>query len=112
RSTDSPAHLYDGGALLTFGEHKTYALSLLVEIMGGILSGGGTPVSPECKQLSNGVFALVIDPGFFRPQAEYGAAVDYLFGIVKQALPAHGKNGALIPGEPEVACMAMRETAG
>jgi LDH2 family malate/lactate/ureidoglycolate dehydrogenase len=112
RPTEQPADLYDGGTLLTFGEHKGYALSLLVEILGGILSGGETPIFPDYKELNNGVFALVIEPGFFRPLTEYRPAVDYLFTMVKQALPAQGKQGALIPGEPEIASKALREKEG
>ena len=112
RPTDQPADLYQGGALLTFGEHKGHALSLLVEVLGGILSGGDTPVFSDYKQLNNGVFALVIEPGFFRPLTEYRPAVDYLLTMVKHALPAQGKQGALIPGEPEMACKAVREKEG
>ncbi|HEX9201089.1 MAG TPA: Ldh family oxidoreductase, partial [Acidobacteriaceae bacterium] len=46
KPTTNPADLYDGGAIRTFGEHKGYALSLLVEVIGVILSGAGTPISP------------------------------------------------------------------
>jgi LDH2 family malate/lactate/ureidoglycolate dehydrogenase len=60
----------------------------------------------------NGVFALVIEPTFFRPVAYYKAPVDNLFQRVKNALPAQGKQGTLIPGEPEADCKAAREQAG
>ena len=63
-------------------------------------------------ELNTGVFALVIDPSFFRPLTEYRPAVDYLLTMVKHALPAQGKQGALIPGEPEMACKAVREKEG
>jgi LDH2 family malate/lactate/ureidoglycolate dehydrogenase len=112
KPTEEPGDLYDGGAILTFGDHKGYALSLLVEVLGGILSGGDTPIFPNYKVLNNGVFALVIEPGHFRPRASYGNAVDYLFKMVKQALPAQGKPGALIPGEPEILCKKLREKEG
>ena len=38
KPTINPADLYDGGAIRTFGDHKGYTLSLLVEVIGGILS--------------------------------------------------------------------------
>ena len=107
-----PSSLYDGGALLTFGGYKGFALSLLVEILGGILSGGDTPISPNYKHMHNGVFVLVIDPVFFRPQDSYREAVDFLFTAVKKALPGLGFDGALIPGEPERRARAVREKEG
>ena len=107
-----PSNLYDGGAILTFGGYKGFALSLLVEILGGILSGGETPVSPSYKYMHNGVFVLVIDPVFFRPRDSYGEAVDFLFTAVKEALPGLGFDGALIPGEPVRRAKAVREKEG
>lgn len=112
RPTNNPADLYNGGALLTFGGYKGSALSLLVEVLGGILSGLDTPIFPSYKVMYNGVFALVIQPSFFRPLADYTASVDYLFQRVKDALPAQGMQGALIPGEPEAVCKATRERTG
>jgi LDH2 family malate/lactate/ureidoglycolate dehydrogenase len=38
KPTDDLKDLYDGGAITTFGEHKGYAISLLIEVLGGILS--------------------------------------------------------------------------
>ena len=112
KATDKPGDLYDGGAITTFGHYKGYALSLLIEVLGGILSGGETPIFPGYNELSNGVFAITIDPSFFRARADYHAAVDYLFTAIKKALPAEDSKGALIPGEPEIAQKAMREKEG
>ena len=111
-ATTEPADLYDGGAIRTFGDHKGFALSLLVEVVGGILSGAETPVFPGYKYMHNGVFLLAIDPTFFRPRDEYLAAVDYLFAAVKNALPAYGMDGTLIPGEPEERVREIRSRNG
>src|SRR5581483_5904674 len=35
KPTTDPAKLYDGGALLTFGEHKGFALALLADVLAG-----------------------------------------------------------------------------
>jgi hydroxycarboxylate dehydrogenase B len=110
--TENPGDLYEGGAITTFGEYKGYALSLLVEVLGGILSGAETPIFPSYKILTNGVLAIAIEPSFFRPREDYSAAVDYLFDRVKQAIPALHSQGALIPGEPEIARQAIREKEG
>lgn len=111
-ATDDPADLYDGGAITTFGHYKGYALSLLIEVLGGILSGGETPIFPNYNGLSNGVFAITIEPAFFRRQADYDAAVNYLFTAIKKTQPAQASKGALIPGEPEVIQKAIREKEG
>jgi len=110
--TQNPGDLYEGGALSTMGGYKGYALSLLVEVLGGILSGAETPISPGYDYMHNGVFMLAIDPSFFRPLAEYSVAVDYLFDSVTKALAAEGMEGALIPGDPERRHMAIREKHG
>ena len=112
KATENPADLYDGGAITTFGNYKGYALSLLVEILGGILSGGETPIFPDYDVLNNGVFAITIEPTFFRARADYNTAIDYLFTSIKKAAPAQGSKGALIPGEPEAIQKAMREKDG
>jgi LDH2 family malate/lactate/ureidoglycolate dehydrogenase len=112
KPTDNPSDLYDGGAITTFGDYKGYALSLLIEVLGGILSGGDTPIFPGYNMLNNGVFAIAIEPTFFRPREAYSAAVDYLFMRIKTALPALHSQGALIPGEIEVARRIILEKEG
>jgi LDH2 family malate/lactate/ureidoglycolate dehydrogenase len=111
-ATTDPNGLYEGGSILCFGDHKGYALSLLVEVLGGILSGADTPAFPDYRYMHNGVFLLAIQPEFFRPGDSYREAVDYLFAAVKGALPAHGSPGALIPGEPELHQKSIREQHG
>jgi LDH2 family malate/lactate/ureidoglycolate dehydrogenase len=111
RPTDNPAELYDGGAITTFGSYKGYALSLLIEVLGGILSGGETPIFPGYDGMNNG-FAIAIEPGFFRSRPEFETAVNYLFTSVKEAPPALGSKGALIPGEPEAFQKSVREKEG
>lgn len=110
--TTDPADLYDGGALRTFGGHKGYSLSLMVEVLAGILSGANSPVFPEYERLQNGVFMMALDVTFFRPAGEYYAALHTLLAALKQALPARGMDGVLLPGEPELRHRAERERDG
>ena len=70
-ATTNPGDLYEEGAILPFGEYKGYALALMVEVIGGILSGADTPIFPDYGRMHNGVFMLAIEPTFFRPQEEY-----------------------------------------
>jgi delta1-piperideine-2-carboxylate reductase len=55
KATDDPADLYDGGAITTFGNYKGHALSLLIEVLSGILSGGETPIFPNYNGLNMGL---------------------------------------------------------
>lgn len=110
--TDNPDDLYSGGAIQTFGGHKGYALSLLVEVIGGILSGADTPIFPDYRYMHNGVFLLVINPAFFRPKQEYLGSVDFLLAKIKQALPVLGASAVMLPGDPERQQRAIRERDG
>jgi LDH2 family malate/lactate/ureidoglycolate dehydrogenase len=111
-STTDPNGLYEGGSILCFGGHKGYALSLLVEVLGGILSGADTPAFPDYAYMHNGVFLMAIQPEFFRPGGSYKVAVDFLFSTIKGALPAQGSQGPRIPGEPEMEQKIIREREG
>ena len=110
-ASDNPADLYDGGAITTFGSYKGYALSLLIEVLGGILSGGDTPIFPQYDGMNNG-FAIAIEPDFFRSRPEFEAAIGYFFTSIKNGRPAQGSKGALIPGEPEMLQKSIRAKEG
>ena len=112
RPTTNPADLYDGGALLCFGEHKGFALSLMVEVLAGILSGANTPVSPNYDRMQNGVFLLAINPDFFQPIATFRNTVDHFFDVLARVSPALGAQRVVIPGEPEVRSKASRGAEG
>lgn len=110
RSTTDPAALYDGGALRAFGGRKGYALSLMVEILGGILSSSRT--APSYQSMQQGVLMLALDVGFFRPAGEYEQAMNSLCSAVKGAAPAEGFSEVLLPGDAETRCRAERERTG
>ena len=110
-ATTDPGDLYDGGALQSFGGHKGYGLSLMVEVLGGILSGANVPVYPAYT-VQNGVFMMALDVTFFRPAAEYDDVVETLVDAAKAAPPAEGVDTVLVPGEPELACRRERERDG
>lgn len=98
--TNNPEDFYQGGALLPFGGHKGYALSLLIDIFGGILTGAGCP-STEGYERGNGTFMMAIDISSFMPIEEFKEKVDDLLRAVKGTPTAPGFDEVLIPGEPE-----------
>jgi uncharacterized oxidoreductase len=109
--TTNPADLYDGGMLLPAATHKGYALSLLVEFMAGLLTGGGTPVLPGFTP-GNCVLFLVLDIAAFRPPADYARDSQAVAKRVKRTKPAPGFDQVLLPGEPEQRVAATRRAEG
>ncbi|NBE98216.1 Ldh family oxidoreductase [Nonomuraea sp. KC401] len=106
RPSTDPADFYRGGALLPFGGHKGYGLSVLIELVGGLLTGTGTACSPEY----DGTFGTVItavDISAFVPLDDYVAQVESFC----EALRASGP-GVIVPGEPEAEARAARLKEG
>jgi uncharacterized oxidoreductase len=103
-STSEPQAFYDGGAILPLGSptvgHKGYGLGLLVEILGGILSGTGVPWGSQFGG-GNGTFMMAIDIGAFAPVDEFKAQMDEMIRGIKAAPLAPGAKEILVPGEPE-----------
>jgi uncharacterized oxidoreductase len=105
--TTNPADLYDGGMLLPAATHKGYALSLLVEFMAGLLTGGGTPVLPGFTP-GNCVLFIVLDIAHFRSPDDYENESEAVAKRVKGTKPAPGFDQVLLPGEPEANMAAQR----
>lgn len=96
------------GALLPFGQHKGYALCLIVSILSFALSGADMDINiprffEETERLTNvGYFMGAIDISKFCPLDVFKDRVDRMFDVIKSSRPAVGFNGVLIPGELEV----------
>ncbi len=99
------------GSLLPAGEHKGYGLGLVVEILGGILSGTGAARAGE-GPVRNGTLMMVIDVQRFLPLESFLTQVEDLFTYVKSAPLAENSKGILIPGEPEARTEADRRANG
>ena len=103
RPSTDPKELRQGGALLPVGGsegYKGYGLSVMVEILCGILTGLGFGVEPSGRH-NDGCFMAAFKVDAFRPLAgfkqEVGAFVDYL----KATKPAEGVSRVYYPGEIE-----------
>jgi uncharacterized oxidoreductase len=107
--TTSPADLYAGGALLPSAGHKGSALSLLVEILGGLLTGEGcasTGADP-----GNGFVMIAIEPSFFA-ESPFGPAVDHVIDAIEASPPAAGFASVTVPGGPERETATSRRRTG
>lgn len=108
----NPQDLYEGGMLLAAGLYKGYGLSLLIELLGGILTGMGSPALPEYDRFYNGVLFVVLAIEPFRPLAEFLLDAGRLADAVAATKPAPGSTGVLLPGEPEEQTAVIRRRDG
>jgi uncharacterized oxidoreductase len=115
RPTTDPEDFYRGGALLPFGGHKGYALSVMVEFLGRVLTGAdefaeegrGGPVYGH-----SGTLIVAMNPAVFSDPSAYAAAADTTIQRIKAVPAAPGSGGVLVPGEPEALAHAERTTMG
>jgi uncharacterized oxidoreductase len=112
--TRDPASLFGEahGFLLPAGGHRGFALSLLVEVLAGILSGAGFANPNPGPEEMNGLFLLALDPARFLPLDRFRAQVDQLTAYVKTSRPMPGVGPVHIPGEQSREEAARRARAG
>jgi LDH2 family malate/lactate/ureidoglycolate dehydrogenase len=107
----------DGGALLPMGGHRGYGLSLMWEVLTGVLSGGhmltevGTPDELD-RQIGCSLFLLAIDPSAFLPYETFAARVDQLIDRVHASPPAPGFDRVRVPGARRAVMAEEREHDG
>ncbi|MBV9579777.1 MAG: Ldh family oxidoreductase [Chloroflexi bacterium] len=101
--TTNPGDLRRGGALLPLGASEGYkgsGLSVIVEILCGLLTGLGFGIEPTGRH-NDGCFLAVFDVAAFRPLAEFKREVAEFARYLKDTPPAAGFSGVLYPGEIE-----------
>ncbi|MCA9964720.1 MAG: Ldh family oxidoreductase [Anaerolineales bacterium] len=108
----NPHDLYAGGMLLPAGLYKGYGLSLLIELLGGVLTGMGNPALPDYDRFYNGVLFIVLAIEPFRPLADFLLDAGRLAAAVSATQPAPGSSGVLLPGEPEEQTAVIRRRDG
>ena len=115
-TTDPKAAL--GGVVLPIGGYKGSGLSMLMDILGGVISGAGFAggVADQYKTYDRpqnvGHFFLALKPDLFIPEADYRARMDTLFERVRACPKAEGFDEILVPGEPEVRLEAEHRRSG
>lgn len=102
-----PADFYDGGALLSFGRHKGYALAMFTCLLGGL---AGT-FNIE-KGDMGGIYMQAIDVNAFTPLVEYQNGVRAFLDVIKSTRPAVGSDEVLVPGDYESRYRAVRLKVG
>src|SRR5208282_3615224 len=107
----------ENGRLLSFGArdgHKGYCLSILMEILGGILPGGGSIIDEEAHLNENGLLAIALDIQKFTAVQRFKNRMDLLFKKVHSAPvnPEFQHSEVQVPGEYEWRNREKRLTGG
>lgn len=102
------------GAILPMGgvvAHKGYGLGLVVELLGGALSGEGCANGSRSMK-SNGVLFTVYNIEHFTELSAYYSEIEGLLEHVKSSRLAPGFSEILAPGEPEFRNAQRKESEG
>jgi ureidoglycolate dehydrogenase (NAD+) len=94
------------GALLPMAGHKGYGISLLIEILTGVLSGGafGNDVVSWVRgqtPVNQSLSFIAVDAGAFMSAAVFAGRVDTLASSIRGAPRAVNADRILLPGERE-----------
>lgn len=111
--TTNPEDLYSGGTLLPFGgrqAHKGYGLGVIVELLGGVLSGAG--VGAMAEKIGNGLFIQVVDPAALSDRDVFLDRAEAFRAYIKESKPKPGVEEVFLPGEPEQRTEATRRRDG
>ncbi|MCB0046539.1 MAG: Ldh family oxidoreductase [Caldilineaceae bacterium] len=113
RFTDDPAAAMDG-TLLPMGEYKGYGLSLITDVITGVLGGGGFGTlpyaNPAHQDVSHQFIAYAID--WFMPRAEFYARLQEFITMIKQSATRPDVAEILLPGELEWRRMQEKRASG
>jgi len=103
RPTTNAGDFYAGGAILPLGGkngYKGYLLNFMVEVLAGLLSGGGYLGRDETPVFTNCTLMVVLDVGRFRALPEFKQELEALIRYLKDS-PVREGNEVLWPGEVE-----------
>ena len=113
--TDDPEEFFDNGGHAPFGEHKGYAIMVMVEYISRILLGtnalkddqrGGDILRCEGGTL------IAIQADLFQGMADYTGLSDEMAERVRAVPPADGFDRVMMPGDPEANARASRRRNG
>jgi uncharacterized oxidoreductase len=102
------------GALMTFAEHKGYALAFICEILAGAVTGSGTmrPERQDAESVTNGMLLVVIDPARLAEPGWINQEIKAMTDYVTASPPRKSGEPVLIPGDPERLMKAKRIAEG
>jgi uncharacterized oxidoreductase len=105
--TTDPDDFYAGGSILPFGLHKGYALSVMIQLLGEALTGGGRPESQRTL-MSNGLVLIALSPDPARPLPEFLGFIDECRERITSSRRASPDRPVLLPGDVEAQTAAAQ----
>lgn len=118
RNTTDPHAVLDDGVVLPIGGPKGSALSMMMDIFGGVFTGSAfagdvtNHTTEYTKPQDVGHFLMAIKPDLFMSMDTFRARMDVLVGRVKAVRRAEGFDEILVSGEPEARKEADRLRTG
>ena len=115
RATTDPNAILTDGLLAAVGEHKGYGLSVIVEVLAGVLTGSPFALGADNHEHPKGGvghFMLAIAPDFLRDMDAFYDDVEKLVSQLKASPLATGVKAVYLPGEPEDEKAAKAERLG
>ncbi|WP_165769158.1 Ldh family oxidoreductase [Virgibacillus profundi] len=111
KPTTDPFEGYEGGGtLLPIGNHKGYALSFIMDVLAGVLSGSG--YGKKVGHSDIGFIMMAIDIEQIMPREQFNIRLDDFITMVKGAKKANKNNSIYLPGEIEYSKKKEREKHG
>lgn len=113
RTTTDPAAAMDG-PLLPIGEYKGYGLSLVTDVLSGVMTGSlfGLTVFQDDRNHDVGHVMMAINPEAFMERAEFEARLERLVAEVRDAPAIDPARPVRLPGEVEFQRMEQRQKDG
>ncbi len=111
KPTTNPKDFYDGGALLTIGEHKGSGLSILTDLLAGAITTGRSS-DPADTVLRNNMLSIFIAPAVYAGDGSVLAEAKRLIDWVKASPPLAPGRPVLGPGDIERETRAARLAKG
>ena len=96
RATTDPNEFYDGGTMLTFGEHKGSAIAIMTTLLSVVTASAGEDLGEGAS-----VFAFAIDVDAFGRGDETRGLIQHQLERVRSAAPAEGFSDVQVPGDFE-----------
>lgn len=117
RPTTDPVAALADGLVLPMGGHKGYAISFMIDVFSGVLTGssfGSSVVGPYRNDDRSGAghLAIALDIERLQPLAQFNARMGELVAEVKRVPKAPGYDEIYFPGEVEDQNLRRNAAAG
>ena len=106
KPTTVPSEVY---SVVPSGGYKGIGLALVVDVMSGLLFGGGTGVRANPDQWGVSQSFMAIDPSAFGDADAFRASIDSRIAEFKAVPLAEGASPIMMPGEPEEKTFALQQ---